>query len=371
MIKKVITSKPACLSLLIFFALAFSAFQTVPQRLSSVILTNEQLIIKPVRFYIDDVEDELNSHEPVALLVSQVKGLPPQTYTSDLKDGPVLSVKRFIVASLPRSTALSPIIIGLKKISIKETAQANNRVEGHVAVIFSFYLRKGDDDKVYLADYSGSAVYNRDPGQIQYIEPVLRKVLVNGLSYVNTWMGQQSGNNIKLAKKVEVSFSDYEDQTEGDSIYYSNKRPLMWADFRGIPPVSKYSAEVFPVLGYDQRAELANGVIKLHLTLKACLPKSAAWAKNNSRNDYTLNHEQRHFDIVKLTAEHFKKEIAGSNLLPDTYEGIVNVKYLDAYREMTAMQMLYDKETSHGIDTAEQERWNAKIDKELKELGVK
>jgi len=58
-------------------------------------------------------------------------------------------------------------------------------------------------------------------------------------------------------------------------------------------------------------------------------------------------------------------------LLPDNYEGTVNVTYLDAYREMTDLQKQYDTETNHGLNTAEQERWNVKIDRELKELKVK
>jgi hypothetical protein len=124
-------------------------------------------------------------------------------------------------------------------------------------------------------------------------------------------------------------------------------------------------------LGYEQNAEVVDGVIKLHLTLKAALPKSAAWVRSESRSNYTLNHEQRHFDIVKIAAERFKQKLTNSKLSPDDYEGIVNVTYLDAYREMTDLQKQYDNETRHGTDTAEQERWNAKIDKELKELKVK
>lgn len=369
MIKKVCTVKPALILLSIGFVFALSAFQILPQRLDSIVLINEKLRIKPKEFYIANVIDELKAHQPAATLVSLVKGAQPQTYNTDLKGGTISAIKQFIANNLVRNTALRPIIIGLKEISLKETAKAN-RVDGHVAVVFSFYSGK-EEDKVHLGDYSGSSDYNRDISQNQYIEPSLRKVLVNGLVYLNAWMERQAATNIKLAEKVEVSFSDYADKEEGDSIYYSVKRPLKWADFQGKVPVSKYSAEVYPTLGYEQSAEVTDGIVKLHLTLKACLPKSAAWVKSDSRSSYTLNHEQRHFDIVKIAAEHFRKMLTGGKLLPHDYEGIVNVKYLDAYREMTDLQKQYDNETSHGMDTAEQERWNARIDKELKELRVK
>ncbi|MES2109309.1 MAG: hypothetical protein V4577_11195 [Bacteroidota bacterium] len=363
-------SRGCCIILSSVIALVFSAFQIVPPRLDSIALTNEQLAIKPKEFYIANVIDELKNHGPVAVLITGAKGRQQQAYTADLKGGTVFAVRQFIANNLPRNIALRPIIIGLEKISIKETALANSRVDGHVETVFSFYSGN-EEDKVHLGDYSGTADYNRDITQTQYIESALRKVLVNGLVYLNTWMDRQAATNIKLAKKVEVSFSDYADKTEGDSIYYSVKRPLTWADFSGKVPTSKYSAEVFPTLGYEQSAEVADGVIRLHITLKAALPKSAAWVKNESRSPYTLNHEQRHFDIVKIGAERFRRKLTNSMLLPDNYEGTVNVTYLDAYREMTDLQKQYDTETNHGLNTAEQERWNVKIDRELKELKVK
>ena len=370
MIKAVFNSRACYFLLPSVIVLAFSAFQTGPPRLDNIALTNEQLSIKPKEFYIAKVTDELKNHRPIATLVTGAKGEQAQTYAVDLKGGAIPAVRQFIANNLPHNTALRPTSIGLKEISIKETAQAGNRVQGHVELVFSFYAGT-DDNKLHLGDYSGSADYNRDITQTQYIEPSLRKVLINGLVYLNTWMERQAATNIKLAKKVEVTFSDYADKTEGDSIYYSVKRPLTWADFQGKVPVSKYSAEVFPILGYEQSEEVADGEIKLHITLKAALPKSAAWVKSESRSVYTLNHEQRHFDITKIGAERFKRMLLNAKLLPDSYEGTVNVAYLDAYREMTDLQKQYDTETSHGLNTTEQERWNRKIDQELKELGVK
>jgi len=124
-------------------------------------------------------------------------------------------------------------------------------------------------------------------------------------------------------------------------------------------------------IGYDQHAEIVKGIVNLHLTVKTCLPKSACWAKDDSRSDYTLNHEQRHFDIAKMVSEHFKQKLAAGKLNVDNYEGIVNMEYLDTYREMNIIQKQYDDETRHGTDTAEQGRWNLRIDKELKALGIK
>jgi hypothetical protein len=53
-------------------------------------------------------------------------------------------------------------------------------------------------------------------------------------------------------------------------------------------------------------------------------------------------------------------------LTPDNYEALLNMQYLDSYRDMNVMQKAYDDETNHGINQSAQDTWNAKIDKELK-----
>jgi len=53
-------------------------------------------------------------------------------------------------------------------------------------------------------------------------------------------------------------------------------------------------------------------------------------------------------------------------LTVDNYEGIINSDYLDAYREMDTLQKQYDNETRHGMDQFAQQRWNERIDKELR-----
>jgi len=359
-----VNSKFYCILILVL-----SALQTHSQQLDAIILTDERVPITPKEFYIKDAFDERTDKSPIASLLPT--GLNPKPYTVDIKGGTLPGIKQFINTNLLKNKELRPVIIGLKKISIKETALPNNLVEGRIVLTFSFYLDKGEDEKVHLADYSGTAVYNRDAVQTQNISPTLQRVLVNGLVYVNTWISQQAETNIKLAHGVKITFSDYEEKPEGDSIYYSVKRLLTWADFQSKIPTSKYSAEVFPTIGYDQHAEIVKGIVNLRLTIKTCLPKSACWAKDDSRSDYTLNHEQRHFDIVKIVSEHFKQKLAASKLNVDNYEGTVNMEYLDTYREMNIMQKQYDDETRHGTDTAEQGKWNLRIDKELKALGIK
>jgi hypothetical protein len=357
---------------LILVVMVLITYRSEAKQGRTIILHDEQVPVTPKEFYINSIVDERDNRSAVAwLLQPGGAGNPPKTDPVDLQGGGFIAIKQFIDHNLPRNKALRPVVILLKKFMVTESALAGGQVEGHIAVVMSFNMEQKDADMLHLVDYKGNATYIRNAGPPQDIEPTLRQTLENGLVYLNTWMNRQAGTNIKLAKAVKISFTDYTEKSEGDTIYYAVTRPLTWDDFQSKIPGRRFDAEVFPTIGYDEHREVVNGMINVGLEIKVCLPKSAAWVKDGNRNDYALNHEQRHFDIVKIAAEHFKKKINPENLTVSNYEGIINVEYLETYREMTNLQKQYDDETRHGADQSTQQRWNERIDKELKECGVK
>ncbi len=356
---------------LVFTVLFFSSFQPIPKQTGDIILKDEKLSITPAEFYIANVVDERNDRTAVAWLLSASGTGQQKLNPVDLHGGALAAVKQFIDHNLPANKSLHPVVIGLEKFKVTESALAGGMIEGHVNLVMSFGLNKGEDSVLHLGDYAGNAVYNRSAGPAQDIEPTLRHLLENSLIYINTWMDRQAGSNIKLAKAVKITFTDYTEKPEGDTIYYAVNRPLTWDDFQSKIPSGRYDAEIFPTIGYDEDTKVVKGIINVRLAIKVSLPKSACWVKSGSANDYTLNHEQRHFDIAKIVAEHFKQKIKAENLPVDNFEGPVNVDYLDAYREMDSMQKQYDDETRHGTDQLAQQKWNERIDKELKKLEVK
>jgi len=348
------------------YAFILPTYQT-----GEIILQDEHLNITPKEFYIANVIDDRSDRRAIAwLLPFNNTELNTKTAPFDFSSG-FGAIKRFIQNSMLQNTALHAIIIHIKRFNIAETATANGQAEGKAELAATFDLQQGDETQ-HLVDYDGNANYTRNAGPPQDVEPTLRKMLENSLLYFNTWINKQAGSDIRLAKSVSVSFSDYSEKPEGDTVYYSVNRPLAWDDFRGGVPNSRYAAEVSPTVGYNEQTEVKNGVIRLNLEIKVCLPKSACWAKESVRGDaYTLNHEQRHFDLAKIAAIHFVQKIKSEELPVDNYDGPINVDYLDAYRQMDTLQRKYDAETTHGLDHFAQEKWNERIDRELKQLGVK
>lgn len=332
-------------------------------------LLPEKMGITPTEFYIKKVSDERPVQSAVAMLFLAETGGKPAMHAIDLYGGGYEAIRNFMFQSLPRNTAARPINVRIKECNIVETLAGENYVNGQMTLVFQFDL-ENEWGAVPLTGYKSAAKYTRTINNMSVVEPALRQLLANSLKFINTWMNREAPRNIKLARGVKISFTDYLEQ-DSDTLYYETSRPLTWADFREEPRTSKYNAEVFSSFGYDQRRELINGIIHVNLALKVYTVKSASWVAPGVHNRYSLNHEQRHFDLVKLLAERFKEKLRSEKLSPDNYEGIINYEYLEFYREMNQRQKQYDLETSHNINQGIQEQWNRSIDNDLAAFGKK
>jgi hypothetical protein len=350
--------------------LLFGGFKTQQKPNGPIILRDEKLSFTPNEFYIADILDDRPDKSLVASLVYKDEAHGYTNRPVDLKDGAAAAIKLFIERNLVQNKSLRPVIISIKNLKLEETSLPGGRVSGHLIIDLSFGLQK-DYGLVALTEYRTGIRYTRSDASPDMAEPTLRSGIETSLTWFNKWINTVAGNDPRLAKAVRVKLSDYTEKPEGDTIYYAANRPLTWADFQDKPLPGNFEAEVFTSIGYTEKAEVEKGFIILSLAIKVDMPKSDCWVRAGGREDYALNHEQRHFDITKLVAEHFKQKIMAMKLPPDNYDGEINVEYLETLRELNRMQTQYDRETHHGTDHEEQARWNEQIDKELRALGVK
>ncbi|WP_374948653.1 hypothetical protein [Mucilaginibacter sp.] len=322
----------------------------------------------PKEFYIADITDGRADKHSIGHLA--LIGAQPGETSINFKGG-ITAVKNLVDNSLTKNKTLRPVTINITNLKVTETALTGGKVSGRVVLTVSYNLRQGED-LVHLTDYTGNATYQRTAGPAQQIEPLVRSTINNSLIYLNNWMNAEAGHNIKLAKAVKIFFSNYSEPLEGDTIYYHTNRPLKWTDFQRKPKLTgNHGAEIFASLGYAESVEVINGIVQVKIALKVYAPKSACWVRDDVKDAYGLNHEQRHFDIVKLVAEHFKKAILAENLTVANYDGPINMAYFDALREIDKLQKQYDGETNHSINSYQQQLWADKIDKELQQLGIK
>lgn len=339
-----------------------------------IALRAKPLPFTPKEFYIADVIDERKDRTAVGYLLS-VPNNPSQPVTTqavDLQGGALTAIGQFIRQSLSHNTKLRPIVIRLKECQITESPAANGRVEGRVVLTMAFDLKGDDGETIHLVEYRrGGAHYNRPANSLTAVERALRQSLGSALRYLNTWMDSEAEGNVLLAKGIKVSFTDYTQNVDKDTVFYATDRPLTWNDFREKPRVSRYAASVFPSFAYESRSEVVEGILHVNMTLKVFMLPDYSWVTDGVKDAYGLNHEQRHFDIAKLAAERFKQQVHPDSLTVEDYNSIIQWQYIDSFREMNHLQEQYDEETRHGLDQAAQARWNRRIDEELRSFAIK
>lgn len=318
----------------------------------------------PGDFYVAAVEDARQNRKAVHILQG-----PEPAVSVPLAGAAFPDIRNRLRAAFPAGKGLRPVVVQISELRVSETAEAADRVRGQVRVTLRFLLQK-PGDRPLLTTLSREAVYRRGLSSSAVPLSALKRVLDETMKDFRTWMNREAATDIRLARAVKFSFRDHTDQQE-DTVYYAPDRPLTWADFRDTPRTGRFAAEVFAGFGFDQEAAVENGVIRVTITTRVFVPKSASWVRPDSRNARSLNHEQRHFDLAKIQSERFKQQILAASLTPDNYEGYMGPHYLETLRELTRVQQQYDGDTRHGADPVMQEHWNRRIDRELRELGVK
>ena len=358
-------------SLAILLFLFLGAAQTQPVLPAAIELKVEPLPIIPKEFYIAEVVDERTDRKAVTYLIppANTPGRPITAQPVDLQGGGLNALRQFIRQGLRRNTALRPVVVRLKEVRVTETVGANSRISGQVLVTMAFDIRN-EGKIVRSVEYKGGARYSRLPNQLTVVEPTLRQSLTDALKFLNTWMDRNADFQEELAQRLQVSFKDFVQNNDPDTLFYDPKKPLTWNDFRAQPRASRFSAAVFPSFAYEGESKTTNGVVHLTITVKVFVVRDASWVKAG-RDAYGLNHEQRHFDIVKLVAERFKQKITPKNLTVADYNSIIQNQFLDSWREMTHLQEQYDNETAHGINQLAQADWNQRIDEDLQKFSIK
>ena len=352
--------------MLIFGHLLIFLKETTAQITGGSVKPNpREITLVPSGFYISSIFDERPGPDSIGTLLfsSNEKSV---THKIALQSGTFVGIAKILTNRVARDTSLKPLSIRIKECRIKEILSGSDRVIGEVNLILVFDLEK-ESGSVPLTQYKSTAKYTRPLSNLSIVEPTFRNVLINSIKFINNWINTQAPSNQKLAKGVKLSFHDYVEQHD-DTVYYSASRPLIWDDFREKRSEGKYAASVFPSFGYDQRTKIEDGIINVELAIKVFVIKSASWVGPGTRSNYNLNHEQKHFELVKLVAERFKKKLLAEKLTPDNYQGIINFEYLEFYREMNKVQQEYDEQTSHGTSSVIQEFWNRKINAELIQL---
>lgn len=312
-------------------------------------------------YKIDDVLDKQSN----STSIGSIYNIDNQLYKINIKNTISQGIKEFYNKSLPKSENDRAIQIHVVDFKISEKQQSSKVASGELKIKFSYFL-KGSFEPVHLVDYVAGISYQRSIHRTDLVNQILNKGVTNSLIFFNDWIKDNATHNRKLAKSVRLEIIEKSRESDQDTVFYDSNRPLTWNDFLDKPNrSSKNNAVIFTSLAMEGNPYIDDGVLILPLEILVYMLPGSSWVRNEGKNDYSLNHEQRHFDVTRIVGNRLIDKLKALELNPENYEADVNDAFFDSYREMNRLQEIYDARTGHGLNNTQQ-RWNTIIDNALK-----
>lgn len=228
--------------------------------------------------------------------------------------------------------------------------------DGRMEIRMRFYLMT-DLDPIYLTRYSNIVTYQRSLNSINQLQDLVLKYVDESLAYFDTWIKTEGLDHRNLAETVELKIVDLVRDPTPDTVFYDPEFPLYWENFSGVPNLlSRKNAVINTSFSIQGNAVLQKGNILQTLEFKVYMLPEQSWVKEP--DDYALNHERKHFDIVRIVVDRLKARINTMELTPDNFQAKLNEVFFDSYREMNKIQEAYDSQCANGMNKDMQEKWN-------------
>jgi hypothetical protein len=341
------------------FFLLFFAGNAFAQRVV-INLDPKGISPKKTEYQILEVLDHRIQKAAIGEVFNQTAQKSPVSINGNLEQ---VATRFFTKITNPKDSA-QLIQIRIFELELKESFDREQRLyQGDVQLALGFYV-KGSGEPEHLLDYLGTTQYRRSDFRMDRVEEIVNKLFQNSLEYFDNWYKSQNLQNRALAKSIRLDIIEPKQNSTDDKVYYDPERPLTWEDFKARPtPLSKNNATIFTSFSVQGISLMDAGSVVQTLEISVYMLPYQSWVKNPS--SYGLNHEQLHFDVVRIVANRLIHKLRNQDFDLDFYQARINEAYLDAYREMNRLQEFYDKQTQNGINTLEQEKWNQWIDEAL------
>ena len=328
-------------------------------------LKYESVRHKPNNFYFLKVLDERKDRAKIG----NIYGENQREKNLKLSGGIIKSLQTYFSKSFIKDSSDYSIVFKIKELSVDESL-VNSKITGKCKIKVAYSFQR-DTSEIELTDFQTSIAFNRTLGDYNNYETLLSKVIEKSVLYFDEWMEENYDKNQKLIRSLKLVInSDYqmENPEKGDTIFWSSTRKMTWADFTGImPKTTKYSAQIFNNFEYFAPLKLENGILRIDLQMKVYMLKSGSWTSSNSLSQYSIAHEQVHFDLTKIVVERFKQK-AQQILTVDNYDSELQLLFIEMYREMNRLQKEYDDESNHSVNVLGQQKWQDFVDEELKTI---
>jgi len=343
------------IAVLVFLCL-FLSIKVNGQKVLYELIPNEE-IFSDRNYIYEEVLDQRADKTQIGLLHDALG----QAIPVDIKSGITRSLLEIYKGKVnPSDSAFLKIQVIIKELSLNDFLnEATNLYEGGVELKLGFYLI-GTADPIFLTDYTGSLFYRRTANRSDKVRLVINSIFHKAAAYFDEWEKSHNLENPVLARNVKLKILDLKKETTRDTVFYDRSRPLVWEDFRDVPnPTSKFNASIFTSFSMEGNAIMKEGQIEQTLSFSVYMLPTQSWVKSPS--DYAINHEQLHFDLVRIEVDRLIERLKKIELDAEFYGAKIHMAYLDALRELNKMQEKYDAETQHGLNQVPQTKWERLI----------
>lgn len=156
--------------------------------------------------------------------------------------------------------------------------------------------------------------------------------------------------------------------TFSQNVIWSDNYKLKYEDFQKTPPTDQNvrKAETAAKIEIKPQSKPDGIEMKIYCYFK----KNESWMRNDYKNQYTLDHEQGHFDIAEIHVRRLRKELQETKVSRVTGGKKIKRICKKHFRNMMSTQREYDNATSYSVREENQKMWVMKITRELKELDT-
>lgn len=294
--------------------------------------------------------------------IGTIKTSANQAQTIELKSSVSAIFQKYFNETIASTSDSLTIYFSIDSLGLSEMP-TNQLLEGSLRLTGTFYLIKRSDT-LFLTSIQSLQMYRRSAGNIHLknLETLLQNTANYCINYLEKWVVANRHTHEAFIKNSRIIVLPDYAESDTDTLYYSNN-PISWDDFKAPPkPMSKFGASIFPNIAYQLTTQTQNGLLVAHITPKVYMVRGISWVQPTNKNDYSLRHEQLHFDIAQVVMNRFKKKLQTLDAdLHDDLISLIQYEYIEAYREMNRLQSAYDTETEHGKNTTKQAEWDKKI----------
>lgn len=152
---------------------------------------------------------------------------------------------------------------------------------------------------------------------------------------------------------------------QGSLIAWKADRKLTWSDFKARPVAGATNAAL---TSSNINFNFSYGTKGFTYSISCNFDKTKSWGR--VKTAYILAHEQAHFDIAEIHARKLNMRLSQYKYNKKTVGADLDKIYSEVMNEQHQMQLLYDKETNHSINSVKQKEWLKKVNELLKSLEL-